>query len=115
VQFPGGEPRPCGNGFAVFFLLNRAQPAVADGGDGFNVAGIAGFVAEEAAEESDAAGEGVFRDGRVTPNSGEELFLRKQFLGVAKQDEKDAEGFRLDGQNFAGLPDLEFALADLDV
>lgn len=58
--------------FSRFTLghFDFADPAVADSRDGFNEAGVAGFVSEEAAEEGDAAGEGVLGDSGVAPDSG---------------------------------------------
>lgn len=61
------------------------------------------------------AGEGVFRDGGVVPDGGEEFVRGEALLGVAEEDEQYAEGLGLDGQNFACFRERKLALADFNV
>jgi len=95
--------------------LDLAKPTVADRGHGFDVAGVAGVVAEEAAEQSDAAGEGVFGDRGIAPHRVEKFLFGDQLLRVTEQDQEHAKGLGFDGRHFARLREQELALANFDV
>jgi hypothetical protein len=67
---------------AIFRNLYIAQEAVADCGYGGDIAGIEGVVSEEAAQQGDAAGQGVLGYGSFIPDCIEQLVLCNDFMRV---------------------------------
>src|SRR5215469_414828 len=103
------------NDDSVFGNLNMAEEAVADRGHGGDIARLMGVVAEYFAQERDAAGQGVLRDGDVAPDGIEQLFFGDELLWAAQQEEQDAKCLRLHGEHLAVSRDAELALSNFDI
>ena len=60
-------------GETVFGYPHIAEKAVANRGDGGDVARLVSVISKQTAQDRDSAGEGVFGDGGIVPDGVEEF------------------------------------------
>jgi hypothetical protein len=81
--------------------VQRADPAVAARRDRLDIPRLARFVAEDAAQLGDDAGQGVVGNGGVGPDGFKDLLLGDEFARALDQERQQIERFGFERQGGA--------------